>query len=277
VEVNRLARTCDRLIVTGSIEMHYFGGFGGGRKALLPGVCSARTIAHNHALNLDPHEDRLDPRVRIGVMNENPVAEDMLEGARMIGADCVINTVLNRKGAIAEIFAGDLVAAHDAGRTFARRLFVVPIEERADLVIAASGGTRNFVQTHKALYNAYQAVKPGGRIILAAPCPEGLGGESFEKWLRLGSRDAIIQGLRRESEINGQTALSTLEKARVCTMVTQLAERDVKLLGAQAAATLPDALDACRKALNDQGVVNPTVYVMPTAAYTVPMAAGFDR
>ena len=228
VEVNKHAVECDRLIVTGAVVMHYFGGFGGGRKALLPGICSANTIAHNHALNLDPSEDRLDPRVRIGALAGNPVAEDMLEGAKLIGADCMINTVLNAKGEIAEVFAGDLELAHHDACAFAERLFHVPLECKADLVVAASARTQNFVQTHKALYNAYQAMKPGGQIVLLAPCPEGLGGEKFEKWLRLKSPGAVISALRENSEINGQTALSTLEKAVSCTMVTEMPDEDVK-------------------------------------------------
>jgi nickel-dependent lactate racemase len=87
-------------------------------------------------------------------------------------------------------------------------------------VIAASPTTHNFVQTHKALFNAWQALRPGGRIVLAAPCREGLGGEQFVQWLRLGDRPAIIAALRQRSEINGQTALSTIEKGPSTLMVT---------------------------------------------------------
>jgi len=270
VEANRIAVECDRLIVTGSVVLHYFGGFGGGRKALLPGICSANTIAHNHSRNLDQHENRLDPNVRIGEMVGNPVAEDMLEGALLIGADCMMNTVLNRNGDISRIFAGDLELAHREAAAFARDVFCVPLESPADIVVAASAQTRNFVQTHKALYNAYQAAKPGGQIILLAPCPEGLGGEKFEKWLRLGSTDEIIRALRQQSEINGQTALSTIEKAQRCIMVTELSEAEVAQLGAVRAPSLDTALSLARERLAGDGVDRPSVVVMPQAAYSVP-------
>ncbi|HJP35687.1 MAG TPA: nickel-dependent lactate racemase, partial [Gammaproteobacteria bacterium] len=166
VELNRRLLDADRVIATGAVVFHYFGGFGGGRKSIVPGVASGRTIAANHAMNLHPTNDTLDANVRIGELKGNPVAEDMLEAALLTRVDFIVNTVLNRDGEIAKVFAGDLAQAHEAACAFAAELFTAPIGERADLVVAASPGTRNFVQTHKALFNAYQAVKPEGRIVL---------------------------------------------------------------------------------------------------------------
>ncbi len=270
VWINRALHACDRVLVTGAVVLHYFGGFGGGRKSVVPGMAGVETIAHNHALNLDPLSDRLNPDVRIGRLAGNPVAEDMLEAARMQRVDGIINTVLNRSGQICGLFAGELEAAHEAACRFAATLFRVPIPRQADLVIAASGPTRNFVQTHKALYNAWQAMKPGGRIVLAAACPEGLGGRQFTQWLELGDRARIIQELRRHSEINGQTALSTIEKAPQTCFVTQLSREDVALLGGRRAGSLEEALDWARDALAAAGCRRPDCYLMPSAAYTVP-------
>lgn len=272
VAVNRRVVESDRIIVTGAVVLHYFGGYGGGRKSVVPGISSIETIAHNHAMNLHPTENRLDPAVRIGALEGNPVAEDMLDAARFVHVDCIINTVLNRNAEIAGVFAGELDAAHRTAAAFARDLYAVPIHERADLVIASSGTTRNFVQTHKALYNSYQAVKPEGRIVLLAQCPEGLGGDQFVKWLRLGSPEAIIAALRKQSEINGQTALSTLQKAPVTVLVTDLSDADVAHLHARRADTLADALDTVRTDLEAAGIPEPTIYLMPSAAYTVPFA-----
>lgn len=270
VIVNRMVQEADHVIATGSVVMHYFGGYGGGRKSVVPGVSSAKTIAHNHAMNLDPLQDRRNPAVRIGVLDGNPVAEDMYEGARMVGVDYVINTVLNRHGRIAGIFAGELDAAHRAAAAFARRLYAVTINEPADIVVASSGGAKNFVQSHKALYNAYQAVKPAGRIILLTQNLEGLGGEQFTKWLRLGGPTAIIAGLRKQAEINGQTALSTLEKAPITLFVTEMSAEDVALMGGRKAPSLQDAVIIAKKELAAAGVSSPTCYLMPSASYTVP-------
>ncbi len=271
VEINRRVHEADRVIVTGSVVLHYFGGFGGGRKSVVPGVASTRTISHNHAMNLHPTEDRLDPKVRIGTLAGNPVAEDMLEATQLTQVDCIVNTVLNRNSEIAGVFAGELVAAHEAACDFARGLFEVPIQEEAEVVIAASPITKNFVQTHKALFNAFQAVAPNGRVVLLAPCREGLGEEQFTQWLRLGDRAEIIAALRRQSEINGQTALSTRGKTPRTVMVTELSDEDVALLGARRTGSLQEAIDGVLADLARAGTDAPGYYLMPTAAYTVPV------
>ncbi len=144
------------------------------------------------------------------------------------------------------------------------------IDARADLVIASAGAAKNFVQCHKALFNAYQALAPGGCIVFLAEAPEGFGGGKFAAWLRLGSREAIIAELRKNAEINGQTALSTLEKAQQAIMVTALKDGEVALLGARRAPTLDAALALARDTLAQRGIDAPSYYVMPSAAYTVP-------
>ncbi len=270
VEINRHVLACNRIIATGTVVLHYFAGFGGGRKAIVPGLASARTIAHNHAMNLHPSEDRLDPSVRIAALEGNPVAEDLLEAVRMVPVDFILNTILTPAGKIATMVAGDLIAAHETACMLAYNFYAFPFEKSADLVIAASPDTRNFVQTHKALYNAHLAVRPGGRVILAAPCREGLGGEGFVKWLRLGSVEAVYAGLRKQSEINGQTALSTLGKSPTTSFVTELSESDVQLLRGHKALSLQAAVDAALEAIGNAK----TCALIPDAAYTVPVAAG---
>jgi nickel-dependent lactate racemase len=270
VEINRRVHEADRVIATGAVVLHYFGGFGGGRKSIVPGLASKRTIAHNHARNLHATEDRLDPAVRIGALDGNPVAEDMLEAASLTPVDFMINTVLNRDGQIAGLFAGHLDQAHRAACDFARTLFAVNIPEQADIVVASAGKAKNFIQSHKALFNAYQAMKPGGRIVFLTQSPEGFGGNKFAQWLALRTPEAIIQALRRDAEINGQTALSTVEKARSALIVTALSEEEVALLGGRKAPDLQTALDWARADLAASGIARPTCYLMPSAAYSVP-------
>jgi nickel-dependent lactate racemase len=270
VSLNRRVVEADRVILTGTVVLHYFGGYGGGRKSLVPGVAGVGTIAHNHARNLHPTEDRLNPSVRIGTLEGNPVAEDMAEGAAFCKVDLLINTVLNRHGAIAGVFVGDMVAGHAAACRFAHDLYVVPLPQQADVVIASAGSAKNFIQSHKALFNAFQALKPGGRIIFLAPAQEGFGGNKFTHWLELGSREAIIQELRRNAEINGQTALSTIEKAAVSHFVTELSEPEVRQLGGVKAQSLADALAQVRQHFAALGNLSPTLLLMPSASYTVP-------
>ena len=273
VYLNRRLLKADRVIVTGTVVLHYFGGFGGGRKAILPGLAGMESIAHNHSLNLHPTEDRLDPAVRIGVLDGNPVAEDMLEGARFCRVDFLVNTVLNRRGEIAGIFAGEMEAAHRAACSLAHEMYVVPISGRADIVVASAGNARNFIQSHKALFNAYQAVKPGGRIVFLTAAPEGFGGNKFAQWLSLGTRERIIAELRKNAEINGQTALSTLEKGPITLFVTELTPEQCALMGGRKAENLSGALDLAFDELRESGVAEPSYYLMPSASYSVPVLA----
>lgn len=270
VSLNKIAATADTLIVTGTVVLHYFGGFGGGRKSIVPGLAGLETIAANHALNLDPHEDTLNADVTIGRMIGNPVAEDMLEGARLGPDAFLINTVLDRQGRIARIFMGDLVEAHEAACAFSSALYTVPIQEQADLVVASAGTAKNFIQSHKSLYNASQAVRPGGLILLATPAEEGYGGNKFAEWLALGSRGAIIAALRRNAEINGQTALSTLEKARKTVFLTRMAPELVESMGGRRANSLSEGLEILRQDFARTGLQRPSCLVMPAASVTVP-------
>lgn len=274
VSINKRAHACTHLILTGAVVLHYFGGFGGGRKSVLPGLASLETIARNHSLNLHPERAELNPDVRIGVLDGNPVAEDMLEGARLCGVRYIINTVLDRHQRIAGIFAGELDAAHRAAADFARRLFAVTITQKADLVIASAGTAKNFIQSHKALFNACQALAPHGRIVFLCRAPEGFGGDKFSRWLGLGSREAIIAELRKNAEINGQTALSTIEKGPKCVLVTELSDSEIARLGSRRAETLEAALAVALEELAREGCADPSYYVMPSASYTVPIMSG---
>ncbi len=270
VWLNRRLLEVDRVILTGTVVLHYFAGFGGGRKSIVPGLAGEQTIAANHSLNLHPTEDRLDPDVQIGRLEGNPVAEDMAEAADFARVEFVVNTVLNRDGAIARLFVGERTTAHEAACAFASGMYEVPLPQPADLVIASAGSAHNFVQSHKALFNAYQAMKPGGRIVFLTPAGEGLGASGFREWLGLGTRRAVIARLRSNAEINGQTALSTLEKAPSAVMVTDMDEAEVRLTGARRAASFQAAVDLCLRELADRGIHSPSICLMPSASYTVP-------
>lgn len=271
VSLNKIALSADTLIVTGTVVLHYFGGFGGGRKSIVPGIAGLETIAANHALNLDPVLDALNPAVHIGRLTGNPVAEDMLEGARLGPDPFLINTVLDRGGTIARLFAGDLVMAHEAACAFSESLYTIPISEQADLVVASAGSAKNFIQSHKSLYNAFQALRPGGHVLLATPAEEGYGGNKFADWLALGTRTAVIQALRKNAEINGQTALSTLEKARRTVFLTRMEPELVRSMGGRPVTSLAEGLALLHPDLTGRGGNSPSCLVMPSAAVTVPV------
>ena len=270
VRINRRAVEADRLILTGGVVYHYHAGFGGGRKSLVPGLAARDTIAHNHSLSLDPEVDRIHPHVGPGKLKGNPIAEEMTEAALLCAPDFVINTVLLPDGRVAGAFCGEMVAAHGQACDLAKQIYGRPIAERADIVIASAGNATTWIQSHKALFNASRAVTPDGRIILWAPCTEGLGDERFRHWITNANVTDIFRGLRENPEILGQTALSTKTRGKRTVLVTQMAQTDVTDLGIATATDMRSALDKVVAELGKQGKENPTCYIMPEAAYTVP-------
>lgn len=270
VRLNRRAVEARRLLLLGAASYHYHAGFGGGRKALVPGLAARATIAHTHSLTLDPDADRLHPHVEIGRLDGNPVAEEMLACAQLRPPDGSVNTVLTPDGDLAGVFAGDLVLAHRAACRCVERMDRIDLERPADFVIASAGTASNWIQSHKALFNAQRAIQPEGRVILQAPCPEGLGNERFRYWLTRPSLEALYRGLREQPEVNGQTALSTRLRGRQAILVTRLNARDTADVGLR---TAPDVETAVRLVLEEfrrRGVARPTYYLMPTALALVP-------
>jgi len=138
--VNRRALEADHLILTGAIVPHTFAGFGGGRKAVVPGMAGMRTILANHrrALSEVPGEG-IHPRAVPGVLDGNPVHEDMLAAARMAGPCFIVNFVLSEEGDFLGVFAGGLEEAHRRGCNFVEEAFRVEIPSRADIVVASRG------------------------------------------------------------------------------------------------------------------------------------------
>ena len=178
VYVNRVFAEADVKILTGDVGLHYYAGYGGGRKSVLPGVSGAETIQHNHA-NL------LHSKARTGVLEENPVHQDMVEAARLAKVDFILNVVTNSKQEIVQAFAGDMEQAFNEGVKIVDEMYKVPIEQRADIVVVSSGGHPhdiNLFQAYKGIDNALNAAKRGGVIILVAECPEGHGNEVFYEW-----------------------------------------------------------------------------------------------
>jgi len=165
----------ERILVIGSVEPHYFAGYTGGRKALLPGVAAYDTIEANHALYFEPG-------VEILRLAGNPVHEDMVEAVDMLDVEVhCLNTVVVADGALVAAFFGDIRRTLLQAADVARGCFSAAIEERADLVIACAPFPMDadLYQSHKALVNAARACKPGGVIVLVSACRNGIGPRAF--------------------------------------------------------------------------------------------------
>ncbi len=180
VEIFKPVVEADIIICTGSIEYHYYAGYSGGAKSILPGVASRRSIHANHALMFDPN-------ACAGRIN-SPVREDIEEAGGMLGIDFILNVVLNERKEIVFAVAGDYIDAHRKGVDFLNENYRIKVE-KADIVIVSPGGWPrdiNLFQSHKALEHVKNAVKDGGSIILVAECKEGYGNRVFEEWSHLG-------------------------------------------------------------------------------------------
>ncbi len=180
LRINRLAAEADLLIAEGFIEPHFFAGFSGGRKSVLPGVCSRETVMANHC-----SEFIASPYARTGVLEGNPIHADMLYAARAAKLAYIVNVVIDEKKQAIYAVAGDAEAAHAAGCDFLSKLCrVKPIY--ADIAISTNGGyplDQNIYQSIKGMTAAEATVREGGVIIMLSSCSDGHGGEDLYREL----------------------------------------------------------------------------------------------
>jgi nickel-dependent lactate racemase len=170
--INLAYMEADVKILTGFIEPHFFAGFSGGGKAVMPGMAGLQTVLGNHDAGMID-----DPRATWGITHGNPIWEEVREAAGMTDPDFLLNVTLNRDQAITGVFAGALDAAHAAGIDFVRETAMVPVEDAFDIVITTNSGyplDQNLYQTVKGMSAAAQVVRPGGAIIAAAACADGI-------------------------------------------------------------------------------------------------------
>lgn len=172
VRVNRTYLEADVRILTGFIEPHFFAGYSGGPKAILPSLAGAESVYSNHGLTMIA-----DPNATWGVTEGNPIWEEMREVALMTRPTFLLNVTLNAEHEITGVFAGDMLEAHAAGCQFVRGCAMVGVETPYDIVITTNSGyplDQNLYQTVKGMSGAAKVVKTGGTIIMAAGCEDGV-------------------------------------------------------------------------------------------------------
>ncbi|MCW4009394.1 MAG: nickel-dependent lactate racemase [Candidatus Bathyarchaeota archaeon] len=208
VMINRIFAEADVRIVLGDVGFHYYAGYGGGRKSVLPAVAGEETIKCNHAL-------MLNAAARTGVLEGNPVHEDMAEAARLAKVDFAVNVVTNSKCEVVGAFAGDVEQAFLEGVTVVDDMFRVMVDRRADIVVVSCGGRPadlNLYQAYKAVDGALEVVKRGGVIILVAECAEGHGNQVFYDWMvRFGDLKAVEREIKRNFMLGGHKAYYLLK------------------------------------------------------------------
>lgn len=192
--INRHVVEADVRIVTGFIEPHFFAGFSGGIKGIIPGTGALESVMANHgAKNIG------DPNATFGVTKGNPLWEELRDVALRVGPSFILNVTLNEQRAITNVFAGDLLEAHRVGCEFVRQSAMQRVSAPFDIVVTTNSGyplDLNLYQGVKGMSAAARIIKPGGLIILACECREGVpGGSPLDKLLRSAGSPEEILGL----------------------------------------------------------------------------------
>ncbi len=199
IEILKEYVEADFKILLGDIEYHYFAGFGGTRKSILPGISSKNTIQRNHSLLFEKHSS-------MGQLKENPINQEMNEAMHFAGCDFALNVVQNSQHRIVSAWAGKPELVMDAGVKLVDTMYKKEISDAPDIVIAAANGHPhdiNLYQAMKAMHTACQIVKPNGVIVLVAECPEGHGSQLYIDWLKKYKTSGEIQKALQDNFIIG--------------------------------------------------------------------------
>ncbi len=268
VSVNPLV-TARKVILMGGTVHHLLAGYGGGRKSILPGVAGEMTIRQNHMHALHATQPRSSDAVGCGKLIGNPVHEDMQEAAAMVSPVFGINLVVDGRGDHLALPSGHYTLAWAESCRLVDQYNGVPIPARFDAVVASCGGfpkDMNLYQGAKTMINAYQAVKPGGRVVLLAECPQGGGPAEFFDWSRHLPDGRLDAALRADFSIAGYVFYVCCEIARNTDfhMLSKLTPQVLAPMGIHHVEN-----EAALAALMDFG--QQSVAVMPFGGSTVPI------
>ena len=263
-EINRLAYEADLLVAEGFIEPHFFAGFSGGRKSVLPGIAGRSTVLGNHCSEFIAH-----PSARTGILENNPLHIDMLWAAKTAKLAYIVNVVLNAEKEVIYAVAGDAEAAHKAGTDFLSGLCqaeAIP----ADIVITTNGGyplDQNVYQAVKGMTAAEATVKQGGVIIMLARCNDGIGGDHFYRQLAqepdIDKTMALFLSRGKEQTVpdqwQTQVFLRVLKKATVI-FLSEMDDATIREMHMLPAKTMEEALQKAKAILNKE---NPDIVAIP--------------
>ncbi|MEA5018470.1 MAG: nickel-dependent lactate racemase [Erysipelotrichaceae bacterium] len=251
IDIFRIVAEANRRICLGNIEYHYFAGYSGGAKAIMPGVSTKAAIQINH-------KQMIEEKAHAGNLVTNPVRIDIEEAINYIPIDFILNVVLNEDKEVIKAVAGHYIKAHRAGCMFLDQLYKVKIDSKADIVIASAGGFPkdiNLYQAQKTIDNAKHAVKAGGIIILVASCKEGYGEPTFEDWMIKSTKPSeLIDRIKKEFILGGHKAAaiaSVLAHNKVF-LVSELDDTVVRDMFFEPYHNLQEAYDAALNIMGNQ-------------------------
>ena len=258
--INKLAVETELLIAEGFIEPHFFAGFSGGRKSILPGIASRTPVLANHC-----SEFIQSPFARTGNLENNPIHEDMVYAAKQAKLAFIVNVVINAEKKIVRAFAGDAEKAHAAGCDFLRKLCEVHVPE-ADIVLTSNGGyplDQNVYQSVKGMTAGEAVCRKGGIIIIAASCSDGHGGESFYRNLSqaespaalLAATAGVARNQTEPDQWQFQILARILNEYKVIVVTKDCDHTMLQKMGMQTASTIEEALQKARSILGNDATL----------------------
>ena len=251
--INHIAAEADLLVSEGFIETHFFAGFSGGRKSVLPGVSSKVTVLGNHCSRFID-----SPYSRTGILENNPIHRDMKAASMMAGQKYIVNVIIDSEKKVVHAVAGDAIKAHEAGCDFLRQYCQVVPKKKADIAISTNGGyplDQNMYQSVKGMTAAEAAAKDGGIIIMVSCCNDGHGGEGFYQALKNGESPEVLmkeilavpQDQTRPDQWEYQIQARILMHHRVIYVMCEEYRTMAKEMGFEVAADVNEALNMALK------------------------------
>ena len=272
--LDRRFMACSLKVLTGFIEPHFFAGFSGGPKMVAPGLAALETVLHLHGAAFISH-----PRATWGITEGNPIHDAIREISARVRPDFSLDVTINREHAITAVFAGELFAAHQKGCAFARETAMQAVEKPFDVVVTTNSGyplDLNLYQAVKGMSAAAQIVKPGGAIVVAAECSDGLPEHgNYKDILRMvNSSEGVLDlvsapGFRMHDQWQAQVQAIVQRKARIYLKSDGLTDEQVR-----GAHLLPcEDISATTSRLLDEYGPEARLAVLPQGPQTIPYVA----
>ncbi len=269
--INKIVKESDYVIGIGLVEPHFFAGYSGGRKIILPAVAGKEAIFNNHSYKMIDH-----PNANYGILNGNPIHNDMIEFMKFTNLFFIVNVIINNKGEICKVFSGDPIEAHKKAVEFLDYHVNVKLNEYADIVITTNGGyplDRDLYQAVKGIATASRVVKNGGVIIMIAECRDGLGGhEEFRKLMCKENPNEVLKEIKENEPINdqwqAQILAKILKKNKVIIVTKGVDHKIIKEMMMEPASTIDEALDLARKLIPK--IEKPRILAIPEGPYVIP-------
>ena len=274
LSVNKLVVESDLVIMTGLIEPHFFAGYSGGRKSILPGVAGRESIYQNHSFKMIDH-----PLSRSGILDGNPIHEDMVEAASLVKRNrkmAIVNVVIDKNHRILRTFCGDVFEAHRVGVNFLDGIFKVKAPAGADIVITSNGGyplDRDLYQAVKGMATGELVVRDGGVIIIFSECMDGIG-RGHELFYQLMAEAEnprqVLERIKREEPIKdqweAQVLARILEKAKVIAVTENIRHSRLEEMHITPASSPEEALQLAREETGKDA----NMVVIPEGPYIIP-------